>query len=150
VRSLFYLKRNLFDLARNLVELTAHEAFDRIKRIFRVRHGLALWYLADETVSVLCKCNDRRSRPSALGISDNNRLAAFHHRHNRVRRSKVDIYDFAHLFFSNYVKLLARQNYRNNILPEPLKSIKVECVVVKFILGWSLQLVGSKQLSVPG
>ena len=98
VRGLFDLVRHLLDLVRDLVVLAAHEPLDRIKRVLGVCHRLTLGDLADQTVAVLGKRHDRRSRPPALAICNDDRLAALHNRHDRIGRSQIDPYNFAHIF----------------------------------------------------
>ena len=99
VAGLFDLIGNLLDLVRNLVELAAHKTLDRIKRILRVRNCLTLCDLADQTVAVLCKCDDRRCCTPAFAVSDNDGFAALHDRNDRVRRSKVNTDYFAHILY---------------------------------------------------
>jgi hypothetical protein len=52
--------------------------------------------LTDEHLLVLREGDDRWGRAIALAVLDHARLAAFHDRHARVRRAKVDADDFAH------------------------------------------------------
>ena len=47
----------------------------------------------------LVNADDGRRRPRALLIHDDGRLAAFHDRHDRVRRAQVDSDDFVWHFF---------------------------------------------------
>ena len=113
VAGLVDLVRDLFDLFADLAELAAHEAFDRIKRIFRVRHRLSFGDLADETISVLGKSDHRRCRASAFRICDNDRFAAFHNGDHRVCRTKIDSYDFAH-FYKSPITNIAMLNLKPN------------------------------------
>jgi hypothetical protein len=96
VTCLFHLEGHLLDLARHLIELTPDEALDRVKRVFRIGHGLSLCDLTDQPIPVLCKCDDRRSRPSTLAVCDYLRLTALHHGNDRVGRSEVNSDDLAH------------------------------------------------------
>ena len=106
----FHFIRHLLDLFLNLVIATSHEPLDRIKRVFGVGDGLAFGDLADQAVAVLGKRDDRRRRAPAFGICDDDRLAAFHHGNDRIGRSQVDTYNFAHIFLiSNKLQLNARQ-----------------------------------------
>ena len=79
-----------------VVEPAAHEALDRVDGVGGVGDGLALGQLADEPLAALGEGDDRRDRPTALSGRDDGRLAAFHHRHDGVRRAQVDADDLAH------------------------------------------------------
>src|SRR5205085_4370284 len=76
--------------------VAADEPFERKECILRVDRRLALSRLADEPLAILRKSNDRRGRAIPLGVWDDNRIAALHHRDDRVRRPQVDTYNLCH------------------------------------------------------
>ena len=98
VRCLFNLVGHLLDLVLHFVKFAAHEPLYRKESIFRICHRLPLCDLTNQPVAIFCKCNHGRRRPSALRICYYNWLTAFHYRHDRVRGSEVDSYDFAHSY----------------------------------------------------
>ncbi len=87
----------LCPLRLRVVPATAHEPLDRIDRVGRVRHGLALGELADETLARLRERDDRRDGPAPFGGGDDGRLAAFHDGDDAIRRAEIDTDDLAHL-----------------------------------------------------
>ena len=74
----------------------AHVSLDRRHGSVRVRHSLALSRLADQTVAVLCKCNDGRRCALSFAVCDDSRLAAFHDCHAAVCCTKVNSYNLSH------------------------------------------------------
>ena len=88
--------RHGLPLLADLAVLAAHEPLDREDRLLRVRDGLPLGRRADEALAVLLEGDDGGGRARALGVRDDGRLAAFHHRHDAVRRAEVDTDDLAH------------------------------------------------------
>ena len=88
---------------RHLV-VRAHLTLDRGDRAVGVGDGLALGHLADHTLAVLGKSDDRRRGARALGVRDNDSLAAFHDGHAAVGGSQVNTDDLSHdefLLYSN-------------------------------------------------
>jgi hypothetical protein len=77
-------------LFRHFRGLAPHEPLDRKDGVLGVGDGLALRDLADEALAVLGEADDRRRRPSPLGVGDDDGVATFHHGHDRVRRAKVN------------------------------------------------------------
>jgi hypothetical protein len=76
---------------------------NRVDGVGGVGDRLALRELADEALAGLRERDDRRDRPASFGRCDHGRLAAFHHRDDRVRRAEVDADDLAHgVLFSWY------------------------------------------------
>ena len=67
----------LFDLGL----LAAHEALDREDRVLRVHHRLPFGDGADQALAALGEGDDGRGRAPALGVLEDGRLAALHHRH---------------------------------------------------------------------
>ena len=99
------LIRNALDLVLDLAHLAAHEALDGKDRVLRVGDGLTLGDLTDETLAVLREADDRWGRATALGVGDDDRVAAFHDRDDGVRRSEIDANDFVgHCFLNRDVK----------------------------------------------
>ena len=86
--------RNALDLVLDLAHAAAHEALDGKDGVLGVGDGLALGDLADEALAVLREANDRWGRATALGVRDDDRVAAFHDRDDGVRRSEIDANDF--------------------------------------------------------
>ncbi len=78
------------------LEAAAHEALDRIDRVFRVRHGLAFRHGTDQTFAGFRERDDGRRCPAALLVRDDDGLAAFHNGDDGVGCSQVYAYDFAH------------------------------------------------------
>jgi len=106
VRALDDLVRDDLHLLRDLAELAPHEALDRGHRVLRVRDLLTPGRSTDEPLAVLRERDDGRSRPSALRVGDDRRLAALDHADTRVRRAEVDSDCFRHLFYpSNDLEL---------------------------------------------
>jgi len=64
--------------------------------VFRIGNGLPLAGDTHQPLATLGERHDRRRGAAALGVGDNLRLAAFHHRHARVSGSQVYSYYFAH------------------------------------------------------
>ena len=73
------LRRVLFVVDTYLVA-RAHFTLDGLNRSFRVRNGLTLCDLTDQTLAVFRKCDDGRSSSVTFRIRDNDRLCAFHYR----------------------------------------------------------------------
>jgi len=90
-------------------EAPAHEALDRVDRVFGVRDRLPLRDLADEALSGLRERHDRRRDPSALRVGDDRRLATFHVGHRRVRRSEIDADHFCHFSSSPCLRSHSRR-----------------------------------------
>jgi len=80
-----------------VVPATAHEALDRIDRVGRVGHRLALRQLADQPLTGLGEGDDARDGATTLGRRDDGRLAALHDGHDRVGGAEVDTDDLAHV-----------------------------------------------------
>jgi hypothetical protein len=95
-----HLIGNLLDLARNFLEAAAHEALDRVDRILRIRDSLTLGNLADQALAFLGKGHDRGRCPSPFFVGDDDRIVAFHHRHDGIRGTQVNSYDLSHFFYS--------------------------------------------------
>ena len=93
-----------FDLVRHLAHLAAHEPLDREDGVLRVGDRLTLGDLADESLAVLREADDGRGRPTAFGVGDDDRVAAFHDRDDGVRRAEVDANDFVgHCFLNEWM-----------------------------------------------
>ena len=73
-----------------IVEATADQALDGEDGVLRIGDGLALGGLADEDLAILAESDHRRRRPRALGVFDDLRLLAFHHRDTGIGRSEID------------------------------------------------------------
>ena len=83
------LVRDHLALGLHLVVTTAHEALDRVNGGFRVRHGLTLRRLADETLARLRERHDGRRGALAFRVRNHRRFATFHHSHAAVRGAQV-------------------------------------------------------------
>ena len=68
----------------------AHVALDRTERAIGVGDRLPLGDLADEDLAGLGERDDRRRRAGALGVGDDDGIAALEYRHHRVGGSEVD------------------------------------------------------------
>ena len=74
----------------------AHVPLDRAHRAINIGDGLALGDLADQYFTVLREGHDRRGRPGAFRICNNDGFAAFEDRYDRVGRTKVNTYCSGH------------------------------------------------------
>ena len=74
----------------------AHLTLDRGDGILGVGDGLTLCDLADQTLAGLGEADDRRGGAGALGVRDDDRLAAFHNSDAAIGSTKVNTDDFAH------------------------------------------------------
>ena len=84
-----FLRRVFMAVDGDLV-VGAHLALDGRNGAVMVRDGLPLCDLADHALSGLGKRDDRRRRASALGVGDDNRLAALHHSHAAVGGAEIN------------------------------------------------------------
>ena len=96
VRGAHHLVRHHLHLFGDLGELAAHEPLDREHGVFRVGDRLTFGDLAYQALPRPGKSHDRRRQPATLGVGDDDRLPAFHDRHNRVGGAEVDADDLAH------------------------------------------------------
>src|SRR4030095_7846965 len=78
------------------IELAVHQSFHCVDGICRIRYRLAFGYLANQALTLLGKCNYRRSCPTALFIWDDLGDAAFQYRNARVRGAEVYSNNFPH------------------------------------------------------
>ena len=79
--------------------LGADVALDGANGPVDVGDGLVLRGLADENLSVLGECDDRRGRAGTLGVGDDLRLATLKYGNHRVRGAEVDTYCTRHIAF---------------------------------------------------
>ena len=96
IRRFHDLVRHAFEFFLHFVELAAHEALDGVNRIARIGDRLALGGVADQPLAGLCESHHGRRRAPPFRILQNHRLATFHDRHARVRRSQINAYYFCH------------------------------------------------------
>ena len=96
VRPLCNFVGHALGLVRHFIKSVAHEPLDRIDRIFRIGHRLALGHLADQPLARLGDGHDRRGGSPAFLVRDHHRLPALHHGNNRIGRPQVNSYNFAH------------------------------------------------------
>jgi hypothetical protein len=89
-RTLHHLEGHHLALDAGLIEIAPDEALDRIKRIVRVDRRLALRRLPDQALTVLRERDNRRRGAVAFRVRNNDRIAAFHHRDDRVGCSQVN------------------------------------------------------------
>ena len=73
---------------------TAHESFDRIDRILRVRDRLTFRWLTHKGFTLRGKRDYAGRRSAAFLIGDDSWFTAFHDRHHGVRCSQVNTDDF--------------------------------------------------------
>ena len=85
--------------------VAAHLALDGADGALTVGDGLTLGHLADQALSVLCKCDKRGRGARTLGIGDDDRLAALDDRDAGVGRAQIDSYDSGHAFPSVWLEL---------------------------------------------
>ena len=97
------LVRNALGLVLHFGHPASHEALDGEDGVLRVGDRLALGDLADEALAVLGEADDRRGRATALGVRDDDGVAAFHDRDDGVRRAEIDANDFVRHCFLNRV-----------------------------------------------
>jgi len=74
----------------------AHLTLDGRNRVFGVGDGLALCDLADQTLAGLGEADDRRGGAGALGVCDDNGLAAFHDSDAAIGSTKVNTDNLTH------------------------------------------------------
>ena len=74
----------------------AHLTLDGGHGVLGVGDGLTLCDLTDQTVTGLGEANNRRGGAGALGVCDDDGLAALHDSHAAIRSTKVNTNDFAH------------------------------------------------------
>ena len=80
-----------------------HLALDGDDRAVGIGDRLALRRIADETLARLAERDDRRGRPCAFGVGDDDRVAAFHNRYAGVCRSEVNTDNFSHMNMPPFV-----------------------------------------------
>ena len=73
-----------------------HLTLDGRNGVLGVGDGLTLCDLTDQTVTGLGEANNRRGGAGALGVCDDDGLAALHDSHAAIRSTKVNTNDFAH------------------------------------------------------
>ena len=73
-----------------------HLTLDGRNGVLGVGDGLTLCDLTDQTVPGLGEANNRRGGAGALGVCDDDGLAALHDSHAAIRSTKVNTNDFAH------------------------------------------------------
>ena len=78
----------------------AHLALDGGNGVLRVGDGLTLGDLADQTLAGLGEADHRRRGAGALGVGDDDRLAALHHGDAAVGGAQIDTNNFAHIIYS--------------------------------------------------
>ena len=93
-----FLRRVFMAVDGDLV-VGAHLALDGRNGAVMVRDGLPLCDLTDHALSGLGKRDDRRRRASALGVGDDNRLAALHHSHAAVGGAEINTNRSGHTEF---------------------------------------------------
>ena len=84
------LVRNAVFLFAYLVKFAAHETLHGENCVCRIRDCLSFCGLADKTFAGFCEGNNRRGCACALGVFQNDRLPAFHHRHARIGGSQIN------------------------------------------------------------
>ncbi len=92
--------RHQLHLFGHFVKPPAHEALDRIHRVFRIRHRLALRHLAHQSVAGLGKTHHRGRRPPTLLVWNDYGLPALNDRYHRVGGAEVDADDLVHVDLS--------------------------------------------------
>jgi hypothetical protein len=90
------LVRDLFNFVLDLVVEAAHEPLDRGHGVLGIRDGLALRRGAHEALAVVFVGHDGRRGARSFRVFDDFGVVPLHHRHDRVRRAKVDSNDFTH------------------------------------------------------
>ena len=87
----------------------ADQALDREDGVLRVGDRLAAGDLADQALAALGERDHRRGDAAALGVGDDDRLAALHDRDAGVRGSEIDADDFGH------VTILLRRRFNHRL-----------------------------------
>ena len=77
-------------LCGHLVRAASHETLYGINRVLGIGHRLSLRGLANQPFSILVKRHDGGQSAVALAGVDDGRVAAFHYRHYRIGRPKVN------------------------------------------------------------
>ena len=90
------LEGDALRLLPHLVETAAHEPLDGVHGVLGVGDHLVLGRLAHQALVAVRVGHDGRRGPLALGVLDDNGLAAFHDGHAGVRCSQVDADDLTH------------------------------------------------------
>jgi len=84
---------------------------DRLDRAVGVLDGLILRRLADESLAVVGKCDDRGSGPVAFRIGDDLGLVALHHRERGVGGTEVDTEDLVARHLAQMYRLVSVKGY---------------------------------------
>ena len=107
---------------------TAHETLDGVNRLFGVGDGLTLCHVAHQTFAVLAESDNGRGGAETFRVSDDDRLAAFHHGHAAVGRSQVNTDNLAHNE-SPIFKFLppANQSERGDFLRPYISKTRAKC-----------------------
>ena len=129
----------------DFVEAAAHEALDRINRVFRVGDGLPLRHLADQPLAALGERHHRRRGAATFLVRDDGRLAAFHHRDDRIRGSEVNSDNLAHVMIPPPMHLGRISQARNDRLAfstSPLSNVSLilSTCLQRFFIGAFLVL----------
>jgi hypothetical protein len=80
----------------SMVQFGAHVALDRPDGALGVGDGLALGHLADEHLAVLGEGHHRRGGAGALGVGDDDRIAALEDGDDGVGGAEVDTDGLGH------------------------------------------------------
>ena len=94
-----------------LGELAADQALDRVERVARVGHGLALGAGAHEHFTVFLVSHDRRRGARTFRVLDHLGGVAFHDGHARVGGAQVDADDSSHVVCSGLVNELVKRMF---------------------------------------
>ncbi len=137
--------RHHLHLLGDFVELAAHEALDREHGVLGVGHRLALRDLADQALARLGEAHHRRGDAAAFRIRNDDRLAAFHDRHDGVGRPEIDSDDLAHVLSSSRVQPLSVRSAGGSIFItlviynlSALMSTRGRLIRRKSVLYWAL------------
>src|SRR5690606_6243119 len=90
------LLRRVLLIADGHLVVGAHVALDGQNRALRIEHRLPLGGGADQELPIRRESDGRRGRAAAFRVRNDDRLAALHHRYDRVSRSQVNADNLAH------------------------------------------------------
>src|SRR3981189_1227340 len=86
----------VFEFLGHFGILATHEALDGVDGALGIERGLALGNLPHELLAGFCKCDYRRSDPSAFAVPYYGRRVSLHNSHYRISCPQINAYCFCH------------------------------------------------------
>ena len=113
------LVRDLLRLGADLAEQAAHESLDRVDGVLGIDCGLTAGQLPDQALAGARERDDRRGGAAALGVGDDDGLAALHHCHHAVGGAEIDTDCLCHV---GVLRGLITQDVRLSVCGTPLSN----------------------------